>query len=265
MSVTTTNNVVINKLTLAQYKALKADNQINANEVYSISDLDEHLVEVKNITSQDLNNQKGDIITAYGNECTNRPNSQNGYLVNLTHSISPENYNKQLWFIRHTHDVYMRTQENGTWGDWIKVMQEPNVMTAYLGTTITVSSANASKYVNFNLANFSSTGSKLSISNGGIKIGANVKRIKVSAQCQVVPLGGTGIKHIRIYRNDNAVAGWNAHRFTATNENTTLVIPERTYGVSEGDIIYLKYFGLAGDQFGGGNEMQTVLTVEVVE
>ena len=53
MSVTTTNNVVINKLTLAQYKSLKASNQINANEVYSISDLDEHLVEVKDITSQE--------------------------------------------------------------------------------------------------------------------------------------------------------------------------------------------------------------------
>lgn len=264
MSVTTTNNVVINKLTLAQYKTLKANNQINANEVYSISDLDQHLVEMKDITSQDLNSNIGDIITAYGNDCTNKPNSQNGYLVNLTHSTSPANYNKQLWFIRNVNDVYIRTQEAGTFGDWVKIAQEPNIMTAYQGTSITVSSANASKYANFNLSNFSSCGSKLSISNGGIKIGGNVKRIKVSAQAQVMPTGGAGIKHIRIYRN-NAIVGWNAHRFTATNENATLVIPERTYAVSEGDIIYLNYYGLAGDVFSGGNELQTVLTVEVVE
>lgn len=265
MSVTTTNNVVINKMTLAQYKTLKANNQINTNEVYSISDLDEHLVEVKDISNQNINSNIGDVITGYGNDCTNKPTSQNGYLVNLTHSTSPANYNKQLWFIRNINDVYIRTQEAGTFGNWVKIAQEPNIMTAYLGAGVTVSSANANKYCNFNLSNFSSCGSKLSISGGGIKIGGNVKRIKVSAQSQVIPTGGASIKHIRIYRNDSSIVGWNAHRFTATNENTTLVIPERTYAVSEGDIIYLKYYGLANDVFSGGNEMQTVMTVEVVE
>lgn len=38
MSYTTTNNVIINKLGLNQYKTLKDNNQINANEVYVIND-----------------------------------------------------------------------------------------------------------------------------------------------------------------------------------------------------------------------------------
>lgn len=263
MSVTTTNNVVINKMTLAQYKTLKANNQINANEVYSITDLDQHLVELKDISNQNLNTITGDIITAYGNDCTNKP-VQNGYLVNFPHPTNPTNYNKQLWFGRNSGNIYCRDKEAGTWGAWSKIAQEANIMSAYASSNVTVSSANASKYTNFTLVRYESTGDRLTISGGGIRIGANVSRIKVSAQTQIVPTGGAGIKHLRIYKN-TATVGWATYRSTATNENTTLSIPTRVLSVAEGDIIYLKYYGLAGDVFNGSGDVPTILTVEVVE
>lgn len=263
MSVTTTNNVVINKLTLEQYKTLKANNQINANEVYSISDLDEHLIEMKDISNQDLNSLTGDIIVGYGNNCTNKP-AQNGYLINLPHASDPTNYNKQIWFARNSGNIYCRDKEAGTWGDWQKVSQAPNIMTAYLSSNLTVSSANANAYTNFTLSRYESTGDRLTISGGGIRVGANVSRIKVSAQAQIVPSGGASIKHLRVYKN-SATVGWAIHRCTAANENTTLSIPSRVLSVSEGDIIYLKYYALANDVFNGSGDIPTMLTVEVVE
>jgi len=263
MSVTTTNNVVINKLTLAQYKTLKANNQINANEVYSISDIDEHLIEMKDISNQNLNNISGDIIVGYGNDCTNKP-VQNGYLINLPHSTDATNYNKQIWFARNSGNVYCRDKEAGVWGSWNKISQAPNIMTAYLSSNLTISSANASAYKNFTLSKYESAGDRLTISGGGIRVGANVSKIKVSAQSQVVPAGGAGIKHLRIYKN-SATVGWATQRFTATNENATLTIPTRVLSVSEGDIIYLKYYALAGDVFNGSGDIPTMLTVEVVE
>jgi hypothetical protein len=43
MAVTTVNGVTINKLTLAEYKTLKANNSLETNESYVITDIDEYI------------------------------------------------------------------------------------------------------------------------------------------------------------------------------------------------------------------------------
>jgi hypothetical protein len=71
------------------------------------------------ITSSDLNTKIGELIIGYGNECSNRPTgSQNGFLINLPHTGSPNLYNKQFWFNRMNSRAWTRSMENGVWTDW---------------------------------------------------------------------------------------------------------------------------------------------------
>ena len=71
------------------------------------------------ITGSDLNTKIGKLIIGYGNECSNRPpSSQNGFLINLPHTGSPDLYNKQFWFNRMNSRAWTRSMENGVWTDW---------------------------------------------------------------------------------------------------------------------------------------------------
>lgn len=55
MSVTTTNNVVINKLSLDQYKTLKANNQLTSNEVWVVDDYVGDYVYICNGSTDNVN------------------------------------------------------------------------------------------------------------------------------------------------------------------------------------------------------------------
>ena len=68
MSYTTTNNVVINKLTLNQYKTLQSNNQVNANEVYVINDYMGDYVYICNGSTDNVNIST--IVKAFLNENT---------------------------------------------------------------------------------------------------------------------------------------------------------------------------------------------------
>lgn len=71
------------------------------------------------LTLLDLNAQIGKIIVGYGNHCTNKPTSVNGYFINIPHSTMPDLYGKQIWFTRATNEIFIRNLENGTFGEWI--------------------------------------------------------------------------------------------------------------------------------------------------
>lgn len=76
-------------------------------------------ISVVPITGSDLNTKIGKLIIGYGNECSNRPpSSQNGFLINLPHTGSPNLYNKQFWFNRMNSRSWTRSMENGVWTDW---------------------------------------------------------------------------------------------------------------------------------------------------
>lgn len=70
------------------------------------------------INYKDLNECIGKVIFAYGNGCTNKPTTSNGYLINLSHDSRPMLYNKQIWFSRNSNEIWVRNMENGTWNAW---------------------------------------------------------------------------------------------------------------------------------------------------
>lgn len=261
---TTTNNVVINKLSVEQYREIKGTTQEKTNEVYNLKDIDEHLVEMKDVSGQNLNNLKGKVIMGYGNGCTNTPTDQNGFFLNLPLPTAPTTFNRQFYLIRTTHDLYTRFMEDGVWSDYKKIAQAPQILTAYLASSYTVSTANANAYKSLYLAQKCKVGSKLEMSNGGVKIGNHVSNVKITAQMQVSPSGSAGVKHIRIYKGETVV-GWANVRCTATNESETLVIASHVIPVSAGDVLTLRYYASANDIITGGEQMPTLLTVEVVE
>lgn len=77
-----------------------------------------------NITDDDLNLHIDEIIFGYGNNCTNKPSGAgNGYFVNIPHSTMA-NYNKQFWIERTNNKIWTRSQENGTFSDWIMISGE---------------------------------------------------------------------------------------------------------------------------------------------
>ena len=70
------------------------------------------------INNADLNTCIGKVIFAYGNNCSNKPTSSNGYLINIPHDSKPDLYTKQIWFSRSSDEVWVRNLENGKWGLW---------------------------------------------------------------------------------------------------------------------------------------------------
>lgn len=62
-------------------------------------------------------------IVAYGNALTNRPSSANGWVMNFGGATA--GYGFQIYVERQTTaqagNIYLRVQENGTWGDWKRI------------------------------------------------------------------------------------------------------------------------------------------------
>lgn len=76
-----------------------------------------------NIDNTNLNNLTEDVIIAYGNGCTNRPSTSNGYFINIPHSNSDYIglYSTQFWFDRDYNNIYERRLINGVFTDWEQV------------------------------------------------------------------------------------------------------------------------------------------------
>lgn len=77
-----------------------------------------------NIDGHNLNDEIGEIIVGYGNNCTNKPtNSTNGYFINIPHYDENNSliYNMQFWFNRDDDKIFSRKMVNGIFKDWINV------------------------------------------------------------------------------------------------------------------------------------------------
>lgn len=142
-----------------------------------------------------------------------------------------------------------------------------SVMTAYLNAAITNLVVNTYTIVPLNGS--ISTGNKLTLtSNGGIKIGAGVSFVKMSAILGYNQVQTDASRHIRImknsYTNNNTLA-W-AYNYMLTGDSQTIVIPPMLAPVSEGDILYLWYYTANSNDNIGGNSygQQTSLTVETI-
>ena len=144
---------------------------------------------------------------------------------------------------------------------------EKNVMTAYL--TANVTNLAVSTYTQIPLDSSNGVGSKLTLqSDGGIKIGANVSKILVSARASIQGSATTGRRHLRVmknsYTNNNTIA-WSQDDFGASVTEDIVITP--TVGdVQEGDVVYLWYYVPNSADSIGGNAYgcRTSMTIEVI-
>ena len=98
----------------------------------------------RDINDQNLDDLTGEIIFGYGNNCLNRPNGANGYLINIPHCKSPETHNTQIWITRPKAGLFIRNMEGGAWTVWTPVYSDSGWQTLPLASG--VSQQNASVY-----------------------------------------------------------------------------------------------------------------------
>ena len=124
-------------------------------------------------------------------------------------------------------------------------------------------------YTNIPLDLSNSVGSRLTaVSGGGIKIGAGVSKVLVSAKMAVEGVTVAGARHLRIIKNSYSAAntlGW-AWDTLAVSDAEDIIVTPILANVSEGDIIYMDYWTQQSSDKIGGNAYgcRTSLTVEVV-
>lgn len=98
----------------------------------------------RDINDQNLDDLTGEIIFGYGNNCLNRPNGANGYLINIPHCKSPETHNTQIWITRPKAGLFIRNMEGGAWTVWTPIYSDSGW--AALPLASGVSQQNASVY-----------------------------------------------------------------------------------------------------------------------
>ena len=136
-----------------------------------------------------------------------------------------------------------------------------SIMTGMMNANYTLSKTNATKLTL--VANKSvSIGTGLSISDGGIKIGAGITKVLVNAQIHFAE-GGTGSSRrgVQIFKNSSNIAYCNINN---VRTYTGASISPLLLTVVENDIIYLYGLnqGQTGSQIQASNSW---LTVQVVE
>lgn len=142
-----------------------------------------------------------------------------------------------------------------------------NIMTAGLSADKTTLATNIFTAVPLDIS--TKIGSKLTLQNdGGIKIGAGVSKILISAKAEIQSAAAAGVRLLRIMKNSNAntnVLAWTQENFAAS-ETKDLVITPLLCNVTENDIIYLWYsVPNANDTIKGDeNSASTMLTVSVI-
>ena len=147
------------------------------------------------------------------------------------------------------------------------VNMERNAMTASLGANVTDLVVSTYTKVPLDLSN--GVGSKLTFtSDGGIKIGANVSKILVSARASIQGSATTGRRHLRVmknsYTNNNTLA-WSQDDFGASVTEDIVITPT-VADVQENDVVYLWYYVPNAQDTLGGNAYgcRTSMTIEVL-
>ena len=143
-----------------------------------------------------------------------------------------------------------------------------SVLTRSLSAAMTNLAVNTYTIVPFDLSNVA--GGKLTATNdGGIRIGANVSKVLISAMLSYDTISATGSKHIRIVKNSysqNNTLAWSWRTLVSGQPANVEILPVLA-DVQEGDIIYMLYYtGNSADKIGGNAfGCRTSMTVEVIE
>lgn len=115
------------------------------------------------------------------NTPTNKPSGvtvESGYLEVIARNT---NDILQRWTECNRNTVWQRQKGGETWNNWFKLGEEKNILTANLTDDYTINTANTLLELPINKL-YVKVGTKLSLSNNGIKIGTGVNHIKISGQ-----------------------------------------------------------------------------------
>ena len=291
MTEETLDKLTINYLTEEQYNEAKESGEINDDELYatpetgvsptaiiniidnltSTSQTDalsanqgrvlKELIDDINLTdgsilnNENLNTLADRVYIGYGHTLTNAPYGSAGFLLNIP---NPNNtsYARQIFTHYSTNTIYTRSLNNGTWLDWEEVNGK-HILTAKLNSDITATTDGATKIP---VVSSNSVGTKLTIENGGIKIGTGVSKVLVNAQVYYT-LSGATAKNMFVYKNSTAVL---RSTFRASGNYDHNIMVNKLLSVEEGDILYLYAQAYTGDSISAVQD-ETYITVEVVE
>lgn len=144
-----------------------------------------------------------------------------------------------------------------------------NVMTYGLTSNVTSPTVNA--YTKVPLNNPVITGGRLSASSNGIKIGAGVSKVLISAQMMVVANTKAGICYVRIAKNNGQdVLAWCIQTAPAGGRQTLSIAPT-VVSVAENDVLNMYYYVPDSDDYIYGSQLSsstigslTWMTVDVI-
>ncbi len=150
--------------------------------------------------------------------------------------------------------------------DGIYAANTKDIITAKTLSDYTIQSTDTAEDIKtFSLYN--SVGNKLNIENGVIKIGSGVSKVKISynATCQNSTSNATCRVFTYLMHNNTTITQ-ESHYFNRTWEQISCSHNEIIRTVQEGDIFYLRVYGLASIKLMGGSSFcHTAITVEVIE
>lgn len=204
-----------------------------------------------------LNDLIDKVYVGYGHNLTNAPYGTAGYIVNIPNPNNTSSYTKQFYMYHADNVIYTRTYDNNVWSNW-EAVNDKNIITAYLSNDIT---ATSNTDIKVPLIQENKLGNKLTISNGGIKIGAGVTKVLVSANVYYGSLGNVGAKNLFIYKNNIPIA---RKTFRAAGNYDGNSMPMKLINVQENDILYL-YAEVYSNDVVSSQQKETYMTVEVVE
>lgn len=141
---------------------------------------------------------------------------------------------------------------------------EPNLMSLQLTTRQGFA---GNTYTKINFDRVVNVGEKLSFEDNGVKIGAGVKYVKVSAigNPQTEKTGNAYLRIVKNQLNDPNTIVWVFEKVTSAWGTVVLTLPPKLVEVSEGDILYAYVYGEGYTTVGQGQGAEMSMTVEVVE
>ncbi len=144
-----------------------------------------------------------------------------------------------------------------------EILNSINIMTATLTNDYSLSNTSQWQIYKLNLKKYSSFGEKLTISNGGIKIGPNISYIKINANVNFNSSDNIG--DVMIYKNNSSI---NYTRSAPKSQSRSTSTSNILIDVAEGDIIYLYIYSDTASKTinvsGNSSRADTYLTVEAI-
>lgn len=119
------------------------------------------------------------------------------------------------------------------------------------------------QYAQLPLSLYNSTGTKLSLNNNRIFIGAGVKKVKVSGKIQIDHPAGGMYSYAKVFKNTQEMSLSNCGSTQAFTTNMPII--DAVMSVEEGDYLELQVYGTSTSCRIDGTLLRTSMTVEVVE